>query len=515
MKDLFLFYVQLLCRLHARIAIAIFIILIAATGLQAQTEIVWESEFPTVGVYSSLRSADLNQDGIRDLIVGAGRLEFQATDSSVIAVSGANGETLWVVPARDQIFGSAGLLDITGDGIKDVIIGGRSATLFAIEGRTGEVIWEFFTEYAADTSLIAGVYGFYNFYNPQFIPDQTGDGLDDILISNGGDVLAPSGDPDRPPGKLMVIDSSNGKLIVHAEVPDKKETYMSHVITRMHEDDEDLTVIFGTGGETISGNLYRTTLGDIMNGDISNATILAESSQEKGFIAPPVLVDLTRNETFDIVANAVEGRMIAISGTDNSLLWDVKIDGVEGYSSPAVGYFTNDSIPDFFTTYGVGVWPEIEDSKQILVSGSSGEILYRESLGLNQTSSPVVYDLTGDGYDNAILSANFTVTILEEGILEMFHNMLVLFDFRNETWYPLNDYLPGMNISSTPWVGDLDDNGELDIVYCTLTQAGMSGFKMVRLRTGIEMDIDIKWGAYMGSDYDGIFPVRKDNNVPY
>lgn len=496
-------------------ACIILIAICVVTDLSAQVEIVWESEFQTVGVYSSPRTADLNRDGVLDLIVGAGRLEFQATDSSVVAVSGATGETLWVVPARDQIFGSAGLLDITGNGVKDVIIGGRSATLIAIEGHTGEVIWDFFTEYAGDKTLNPSDYGLFNFYNPQIIPDQTGDGLKDILITNGGDVRAPAGDTDRPAGKLMIIDSSTGQLVARAEVPDGKETYMSPVIAKMHEEDEDLTVIFGTGGETISGNLYRTTLNDIMNGDISNATLLAESRMEKGFIAPPVLVDLTRNGTYDIVANAVGGRMISINGKDNTTLWEAIVDGVESYSSPGVGYFTNDSIPDFFTTYGVGIWPEIEESKQVLVRGSTGEIIYLESLGLNQTSSPIVYDLTGDGYDNALLSVNFTVTILEEGILEMFHNMLVLFDFRNKTWYPINDFLRGMNISSTPWMGDLDDNGELDIVFCMLTQAGMSGFKIVRLRTGIEMENEIKWGAYMGSDYNGIYPIELDNTVLY
>lgn len=37
----------------------------------------------------------------------------------------------------------------------------------------------------------------FNFYNPQFIPDQNDDGKEDILVSNGGDVMAEAYDPNR------------------------------------------------------------------------------------------------------------------------------------------------------------------------------------------------------------------------------------------------------------------------------------------------------------------------------
>jgi len=59
-------------------------------------------------------------------------------DSAIIALKGKNGEILWMVPADDQIFGSASLMDITGDGVVDVFIGGRSAELQAINGKTSK-----------------------------------------------------------------------------------------------------------------------------------------------------------------------------------------------------------------------------------------------------------------------------------------------------------------------------------------------------------------------------------------
>ena len=75
----------------------------------------WKKVLPGIGTFSSPRITDLNNDGIGDIIFGAGRLEFMPCDSAVIAIDGKNGHLLWNVSARDQIFGSASLKDINND----------------------------------------------------------------------------------------------------------------------------------------------------------------------------------------------------------------------------------------------------------------------------------------------------------------------------------------------------------------------------------------------------------------
>jgi hypothetical protein len=47
--------------------------------------------------------------------------------------------------------------------------------------------------------------GWFNFYNPQIIPDQNGDGVEDILVSNGGDILVAPYDPKRPRGTCLLL----------------------------------------------------------------------------------------------------------------------------------------------------------------------------------------------------------------------------------------------------------------------------------------------------------------------
>ena len=70
----------------------------------------WSADLPTVGTFSSPRIADLNNDGIGDVIIGAGRREFITCDTAIVALDGKTGKILWKRPAVDQMFGSNGLV---------------------------------------------------------------------------------------------------------------------------------------------------------------------------------------------------------------------------------------------------------------------------------------------------------------------------------------------------------------------------------------------------------------------
>jgi glucose dehydrogenase len=120
-----------------------FLFLFLVDFLAAQSSKDWSVEFTGMGIHSSPRPVDLNQDGIKDLVIGCSKKEFEKQDSGVMAINGANGKVLWKVQARDQMFGSANFLDINRDGIPDVIIGGRAAELKAIDGKNGKIIWAF------------------------------------------------------------------------------------------------------------------------------------------------------------------------------------------------------------------------------------------------------------------------------------------------------------------------------------------------------------------------------------
>mgnify|MGYP001803043094 CR=1 FL=1 len=106
-----------------------------------QTELAWEKSLYQIGSQSSPKVADLNEDGVGDIVMGAGLEEIALTDHGVIALDGKTGELLWKHPSNAQMVGSASFLDITADSVPDVFIGGRNANLKAINGSSGELIW--------------------------------------------------------------------------------------------------------------------------------------------------------------------------------------------------------------------------------------------------------------------------------------------------------------------------------------------------------------------------------------
>ena len=89
------------------------------------------------------------------------------------------------------------------------------------------------------------------------IADQTGDGVPDLLVANGGgDGIRPG--EARPPGHLAVLNAVDGTLFAVGVLPDHQETYMSPILL---PDDgaASPTILFGSGGETWTG----CALGDL------------------------------------------------------------------------------------------------------------------------------------------------------------------------------------------------------------------------------------------------------------
>ena len=93
-------------------------------------------------------------------------------------------------------------------------------------------------------------------------------------------------------------------------------------------------------------------------------------------------------------------------GKDQHTLWSKVFPGTECSNSFAAGNFTDDNVPDFFTFISKGQWPNSTGTMQILLNGKTGNVEYIDSIGCAGFSCPVVYDLDGDGRDEAIISVN-------------------------------------------------------------------------------------------------------------
>ena len=472
----------------------------------------WTTEIPGAISLSSPRLTDLTGDGILDVVLGAGGSEWTHSDTAVVALDGADGAVLWRRPGRNQLYGSALFQDINGDSLPDVIIGGRSAELQAINGRTGELIWEFLK---TDAVMGHKKAGWFNFSTAVPIPDQDNDHQPDLLMANGGDATIADNQRPRPVGRLLILSSATGKVLHEARMPDGRETYMTPVLIRQkNQPAATWILLFGTGGEAIGGHLYRATLGDLLRNDLSHAIPLAEEKY-KGFCAPPVVCQLTPDGIADFVVSTVAGRTLAIDGQTNQPLWTFSHPGSETFGCPAPGYFVgNDRIPDFFVAYALGVYPYYSDGASFLLDGRTGKPVRQFTTGGFSYASPLTADANRDGHDDAIQVVNGDE---EKGGRWRAFAKLVVYDFHNNRQYNLTDSLAGANFAITPWLGDMDHNGRTDVVFGTSAAVtkifpGKNRYdhfplmlRVARRERPTLAPETVRWGQYMGNRGSGVF----------
>lgn len=473
----------------------IFLIVVFSSVCYGQTPL-WTEHIDTSTTFSSPRPVSLNADNVLDIVIGGG-LDGSSESRGVVALDGASGSQLWNFPTQEEMFGSAQFLDITGDNVKDVFIGGRYAEFYAIDGATGSMLWEFFPH--APTEAVDS--GWFNFYSPQFIPDQNSDGYMDLLVANGGNHSLPAWDTLRDPGILLVIDALTGNILAKDTMPDGEETYCSAIAADI-EGTGTLDVLFGSGGENEGGHFYKVPLTSLMGNDISGAVVLA-SDNDKGFIAPPSVADINHDGKLDIIIQGYNGTIRAIDGGSYSLMWEVDNPGTESSAAPVIGNFIGDINSDVFAVLAKGSAPTFFDYYQIMIDGSTGQIEWKDSISDLHFSSANAIDLDLNGRDEVIVSLNYqTGTHYEHKLLSI--------DFQGNQVSPINLAQGGVNLGSTPLLCDLDSNGYVDIVYAfradSVNPMGAKGFKVNRLETTYTVPgVGIAWGSYMGTQFDGAY----------
>ena len=378
------------------------------------------------------------------------------------------------------------------DGVKDVFVAGRDATLMAVEGARGHLLWNF-----NDANPTRENFS-YNFYTPVLIPNQTGDGLPDLLVANGGEDGIPPHEP-RPPGGLGVVSSLDGSIVAFALMPDGQETYMPPVLL---PDDgaASPTILFGTGGETWAGSLWATSLSAVMAGDLSGAQKLVTGSG-KGMIAPPALADVDGDGRLDIIVATFDGRLIALSGSTKAVIWEQDFDSAESFTTPVLGFFDGDDVPDVFAVFLHGTFPDYISAERVLVSGRDGEVLWRGEAGDFAMAGDVAVDLDGDGIDEVIFNANTLSDPLTGRPADQ--QLYVVDSARRQahSWgMPTGAFAPG-----SPWVGDLDADGCLDLVMPRHSpEPGSDDGLVTRFRVAAPVPATISWGGYFGTRFDSV-----------
>ena len=181
--------------------------------------------------------------------------------------------------------------------------------------------------------------------------------------------------------------------------------------------DNSTYLLFGSGGETVPGVLYVISIPDLyeyvmaenmpsktplFSGRYENSlnTKYAESreikglfslytSHTKGVMVPPVLVDVNKDGTNDILVSSFDGVVVLFDGLTHEQMWKFEFECYETYTSPAPGYFNDDDILDFMFIQNFGTFDRYLNSTALVVSGLDGSILWRLDGPRMEMASPL------------------------------------------------------------------------------------------------------------------------------
>ncbi|CAH1981821.1 unnamed protein product [Acanthoscelides obtectus] len=281
-------------------------------------------------------------------------------EGGVIALSGVNGEILWRQWLNDTIFSLQCSTDVNGDHINDCLAIGIKGTIIVISAKNGSVIWQINS-------------GKSNIFVGNFIPDQDGDGIWDVLASHSS--LTEGKD-----GHIILFSGKSGKELKKLDTPNNAKTFYMPQVLKYN--DSEAFVLFGTGSTTRPGNMSVVSLKNIENLTNSSTTIF--ENKYEGILTQSVLVDITGDEIPDIINSMYNTTVIAIDGSTFKQIWNFTVPGAysETNLSPTPGYFNYDNVTDFLVVYQK--YDDILNynyTQTFIIDGKTGRSIYNPIAG--------------------------------------------------------------------------------------------------------------------------------------
>jgi outer membrane protein assembly factor BamB len=507
---------------------SLFLLLSCVTDAYGQ--LVWhQTNDEGMMTFSSPKVTDLNGDGILDVVIGDGldiadmagfnrpattpkNILFNEKGEKILghikAFDGKTGSQLWSISSIAELYSTPFFTDINKDGVQDVLMGGRLSQFYAINGKNGEIIWQFDTSQPAPDPR-----GWLQFYNPQVVKDCNQDGINDIVVTNGGYPQAPPNDKNRPAGRLLLLSGATGKVLAKLLMPDSAETYCSPVIYPGKNRDDDL-IIWGSGGETHPGSLWAIRVKDLQN-ENPKGFLKILTNPKKGFMVPCVIADINRDKIRDIVVANFEGKIQVVNGLDFSLIWEYREDSCETYTCPAIGHFNNDSILDIATFMNIGTFPAYKKAYFVVIDGKNGELLYKKIIA-SQYTSPLAVNIDATPLDEIIFPEAGNIEHAMSQLSGSASKNAPMPSFFLNALYPSNwEIRPltpkriGMGFASTPCIADINNDGLLEVIYSygvfSKKNPGTMGWNIERFQLNISKPPLDYWGGYMGLKTNGIF----------
>jgi outer membrane protein assembly factor BamB len=300
------------------------------------------------------------------------------------------------------------------------------------------------------------------------LPDRDGDGVGDLLVVRGGGY----DDSHRVPGELVEVSGARGVVLRRHALPDGAETYAVPAGLPGGE------WIVATGGLEQPGHLQRL-------GPRGTPRWSFPSGPSGGFIGSPVVYAGPQRRPW-VADIAFWGTVVALDAGDGTVRWRRRLEGLQTEASPAAGAFGGDATPDIVVVASRGRFPVYEEAQVVWLDGRTGEVLGRRPIGKVAVSTPLAFDLDGDGLDETLVLANDRFDQVTG------HATMLLFDGRRREvlarWGGLGF------AAATPALARLSDGGPWSLVVVTQGQVW---------RLDLKGRVRPSWPAFRGPTGDG------------
>ncbi len=365
-------------------------------------------------------------------ITGNGRAEVVMADASgkVYAWSGTSGALIWKEELGSRKLTSPILADMNNNGIMDVVVGAGNSRVYVLDGLSGSFLYR--SDFIGGR-LLSG--------SAILVDDLDNSGVKDIVAVTEGNIIS-----------FMFSPVMGGEDPYYFNSPE--DIMSSPVILKSDTGDNKVAV------PTNGGQIY---IFDSSNPDdrvVVNVTQRINMYMGTNIIlneinTVPAVADLNGDGTEDMIITTTAYYVVALSGADFSLMWAHKIEPYSMLaeplrnSSPVISDFTGNGLPDVALGWANG--------KIMALNGSEGELIweYEADEEIRFVSSPALADFNKDEIMDMIIAD-------EEG------NLYVINPREGASDRIFTDERLNTGITSTPVIGDVTGNGYLEVIVTSL-----------------------------------------------